>query len=366
MTNRRYFCGSFEDAKQAFSRDSGRAGALLSTVYEPYRDVGEDPGTTFARIGNEDAPRALLIVSGTHGPEGLAGSACQRALLRHPDFLPERKESETEVILMHGINIWGMTYGLRCTKEGVDLNRNYVDFSDDLSQFNPEYDQVQEFLCTQSQQLSPREFVDRGPALLREEHGEEVVNTLFQGQYRHADGVGFGGHAPTAMRKMFDRIVEECLGEKKDVAVIDLHTGLGPHGVGLKLSVADSGSETAARTRRWYGDDVMFMNDSGSTLPYRVFGDTSSGVARVASRARITGITLEFGTYDVDGLVRCILAEYLIRHQSKDLSRRLVLDFKREIRQFFYPTNPEWREQIVDQALSVFFQALDGLAGESG
>ncbi len=364
MSSRAYFCESYEDARAQFLR----AGTQLGAGLESFPTDGENKAermssTDVACFGNPDAKSALLIVSGTHGPEGLAGSACQRALI--DDLCKDGPPDGVEVVLVHAVNASAVASGLRCTEEGVDLNRNYTDFSrcsSELHASNRKYDQVHEYIHQLSRSLSATDFLDQGPGLLREHCGTDSVNTLFQGQYRHADGVGFGGLAPTRARLRFEKIVSNVLANKRDIAVVDLHTGLGPFGVGMKLSVAQVGSDDALRTREWYGDDVILINSPESDLPYRVFGDTSEGVARMLDGACITGLTLEYGTYEVEGLVRCILAEFLVRHRSPLVDGELLDELKQEIRAFFYPSDPVWRERVIEQARRVFSQALVGLA----
>lgn len=363
MSSSAYFCERYEDAREAFVQEAARVGARLASF--PVQGGAQSertPSTDVACIGSAQAKRALLVVSGTHGPEGLAGSACQRALI--DDLSGNGAADGVEVVLVHAVNAWAVANRMRCTEEGVDLNRNYVEFDQlgaDLGQSNANYEQLHEYLHVLSNALSAKEFLDQGPGLLSENYGTDAVNTLFQGQYRHIDGVGFGGLAPTAARRRFEQIVSEMLANKTDIAVVDLHTGLGPYGVGLKLSVAQVGSDAALRTQKWYGDDVILINAPDSNLPYRVFGETSQGVAMVLPSARITGLTLEYGTYEVEGLVRCILAEFLLRHRSQLLDEALEDDLKQGISAFFYPSDQGWRERIAAQARSVFSQALTGL-----
>ena len=364
MSSKAYFSESYEDARAQFLRAGTELGARLASFPVDGEHTTEcTPSTDVACLGNADAKSVLLIVSGTHGPEGLAGSACQGALI--DDLSKDGPPDGVEVVLVHAVNAWAVASGLRCTEEGVDLNRNYAEF-DQIGAFlkgsNPSYDQVHEYLHELSHSLSVRDFLDQGPSLLGEHCGSDSVNTLFQGQYRHADGVGFGGLAPTGARRRLEKIVSKVLANKQDVAVVDLHTGLGPFGVGMKLSVAEPDSDDALRTREWFGDDVILINSPDSNLPYRVFGDTSEGVARVLDGARITGLTLEYGTYEVEGLVRCILAEFLVRHRSQLLGAELADELKRQIRAFFYPSDPNWRERVIEQARRVFDQALVGLA----
>ncbi len=42
---------------------------------------GEEIGTDTALLGAADAAKLFIVSSGTHGPEGFSGSACQLSLL---------------------------------------------------------------------------------------------------------------------------------------------------------------------------------------------------------------------------------------------------------------------------------------------
>jgi hypothetical protein len=61
-----------------------------------------------------DAGRVPVVLSATHGVEGLAGSGPQVDLLRHPPRLPP----DTAVLLVHAVNPHGFAW-LRRTSEAI-------------------------------------------------------------------------------------------------------------------------------------------------------------------------------------------------------------------------------------------------------
>ena len=89
--------------------------------------------------------------------------------------------------------------------------------------------------------------------------------------------------------------------------------------MGLWLCLADATSLEAQCVQRWSESEVTLVNAPNSGMPYQACGDTSSGVSALLDGARVTGITLEFGTYAVEQLVQCVLGEYLIRHAAQRL-----------------------------------------------
>ena len=85
--------------------------------------------------------RGLLVISGTHGVEGFAGSMCQTAWLSEGAALPD----DLAVVLVHAINPYGFAWIRRVNEDNVDLNRNCIDFSASLPE-NVGYDQLAEAL----------------------------------------------------------------------------------------------------------------------------------------------------------------------------------------------------------------------------
>jgi predicted deacylase len=88
--------------------------------------------TDVARLGPLGAAKLLVILSGTHGNEGLAGSAIQRdtieglaALLAAHGGLPET----FALLLVHAVDPWGMARMRRQNARNIDLNRNFRDWS---------------------------------------------------------------------------------------------------------------------------------------------------------------------------------------------------------------------------------------------
>ncbi|WP_281015546.1 DUF2817 domain-containing protein, partial [Mesorhizobium sp. M00.F.Ca.ET.217.01.1.1] len=55
----------------------------------------------------------------------------------------ERLPSSTAVLFVHALNCYGFAWDRRVTAEGVDLNRNFVDFSKPLPS-NPGYEELAE------------------------------------------------------------------------------------------------------------------------------------------------------------------------------------------------------------------------------
>jgi len=79
----------------------------------------------------------LVLISGTHGIEGFAGSACQAGILHAGIELPP----DTGLLLVHAINPYGFAWGRRVNEDNVDLNRNFVSHGGSYPA-NPIYDEL--------------------------------------------------------------------------------------------------------------------------------------------------------------------------------------------------------------------------------
>ena len=136
------FSPDYPAARAAFLAAAAQAGARVRSVEHPF---ARGPGGTplhmdRAVLGDPDAPAALCVISGTHGPEGYAGSAVQTGLLR--SGLAQRYAERQRVILIHAHNPYGFAWDTRFNEDNIDLNRNYLaSFAPPLPA-NPGYEAV--------------------------------------------------------------------------------------------------------------------------------------------------------------------------------------------------------------------------------
>nr|WP_253075731.1 DUF2817 domain-containing protein [Bradyrhizobium sp. 139] len=73
--------------------------------------------TDVAYFGSPDARKLLILISGTHGPEGYHGSAAQLLFLRAK--LHEQLPPSTAVLFIHALNCYGFAWDRRSTAEGA-------------------------------------------------------------------------------------------------------------------------------------------------------------------------------------------------------------------------------------------------------
>jgi hypothetical protein len=145
------------------------------------------------------------------------------------------------------------------------------------------------------------------------------------------------------------RIVREQAGASKEVVAIDLHTGLGPAGVGEAIF---SGSDADHRlARSLFGDDVTSISE-GTSTSVLVGGTLVDGAREELAGRRLTMITLEYGTRPLAAVLEALRAvNWLHVHGEVDspLGRRI----KREIRDAFYVDESARKMAVVQRFLSL-------------
>ena len=215
----------------------------------------------FAVAGPEDAEKALVMISGTHGPEGYTGSACQLGFLESTHL--REMFSSHRVVLVHAHNPYGFAWMRRTTEGNVDLNRNYVDFDKPLRS-NPEYDRLHHaFVPTQLDDPSAEKVLTDYQA----EHGPiAYMAAMLGGQRTHADGLFYGDTQSTWSQDTMIAGLRRLLANQKTVVLIDVHTGLGPYGCPIWCMVMPRGPAV-------FGDGTVFGETMRSTAVKEEFDE---------------------------------------------------------------------------------------------
>lgn len=348
------FAQTYRQARKSFLAQAMSLGLEVeSSIYDKRGPEGEELALDCLWLGPENATKVLVLMSATHGVEGFCGSACQiDALSIFPaSDLPEG----VAVLYAHALNPYGFAWLRRVDDEGIDLNRNFVDFSKELP-VNEGYDRLAIALLSSS---------DRNEELYvyQQEYGlDALVQAIVGGQYQHPQGLFYGGAAPSWSRKQVEAMIKHYgLTERQQVCVIDYHTGLGPFGYGEPICDLPPQSVGAKWCQQHFGPSV--------TLP--VLG-TSSSTANVGLSdmgwhelvgEHLAFIALEFGTFEREQLLEVLRADHCLHAQGEinwqDAETQKV---KHRLKHFFYPDTQDWREMVLFRSRQVIAQALKGLA----
>jgi len=117
----------YRQLRERFRAAATAAGARLSEYVHPLSGpFGEALATDVAWLGDPDAQRVLVALSGTHGVEGYYGSDCQSRWLEgfDPCALPEG----VAILMIHLLNPWCTAWMRRVIIGIIVVMRNYSGF----------------------------------------------------------------------------------------------------------------------------------------------------------------------------------------------------------------------------------------------
>jgi hypothetical protein len=360
MPIQEYFSSSYAEARPKFV-DAARNGQaeLVSYRLPGYSGPGgEDLAVDVARLRSANARNLFLIISGTHGVEGFAGSGCQVGFFN--DQLYEALPPYTGAILIHALNPFGFARLRRVNEDNVDLNRNFQDFTKPLP-LSRDYDLCHKMLVPDDWDGPKRKEADAALSKYIADNGPRVLQAAISGgQYSHSDGLFYGGIQKSWSHRTFHQIlIDHVSSDIENIAVLDLHTGLGPTGYGEPIYLATSG-ETFDLAKSWYGPSVT-SPAKGDSVSANVTGTVADALRMALPNAQTIYIALEYGTVAVMEVLTALRADNWL-HAVADQQSPLAQSIKAQIRAALYVDTSYWKAAVFGRFADFVVRASRGLA----
>ncbi len=341
----KWFKPSYKECREQFLSQVEALSELPSQHLE--MPIAEDNTlvTDVCWLGNKDAPQVTVIISGTHGVEGYCGSAIQSYLLQQIQAQHLKPNAQQALLFIHALNPWGMHWARRCDKEGIDLNRNFVDFNH-LPDAHAHYTEV--LAC-----LTLPDSTKRQEALnaLAQQLGQRDFESAFsEGQYTQSWAPFYGGIEPASGHRTIDEVIATFQLEARRVKVIDLHTGLGPWGHAEIISDHVPGSQGYQFAQTYFGPAVS------QALAGESFSVPKQGLLDYRWHELMNDygcfVTLEFGTLGNTELFEVLLGEHLFWksfQQTMDHSQNHTeLNYWRQrMMNHFNPNDIYWQQHAL-------------------
>lgn len=354
-----HFAQRYVEARGKFLAAAEAAGLDVETHAHPLlgRD-GEMLAMDVVREGARDAAAVLIVSSGCHGVEGYCGSGVQVALLRDAAWHRAVADSGVAVLYIHALNPYGFSWCRRVTQENVDLNRNFQDFGKPLPT-NPAYDEIATLLVPHD--WPPPAEVEAALQRFIAERGMRAFQTaITSGQYDHPEGLFFGGRNPTWSHVTLRHVLQEHGRRCRRLGWLDLHTGLGPEGVGERILACRDDAQALQRAKQWWGPAITSIYD-GSSTSAMLSGLMWSAAYEECPQAEYTGIALEYGTVPLAEVLDALRADqWLENHPEASPAQSEAI--KRRVRDAFYIDTDGWKVRVLEQAFDAARQGLAGLA----
>lgn len=351
-----YFSATYYEARDRFLAAADGTGAQIDSFTLPHAKGpgGRDIGMDCASLGPDGAEDALVVISGTHGPEGYCGSGVQTGLLKSGQA--QEWAQKLKMILIHAHNPYGFAWDTRFNENNIDLNRNYLTHFEPPLPTNPDYDKLAAWAAPAVrdeavlQEAQMRLFAFAGG------HGLPALQAaLTGGQYNHPKGVYFGGTAPSWSNKTIHEILaRQCAGRKR-VVTVDMHTGLGPFGVGEIITEAAPDSGHYQRQAAIWGTEIRSTKD-GSSVSADLSGTMDAALVRALEPAWTACIAIEFGTIDTLSVFKATQASSWL-HCYGDPTGPEACQIQADSRAAFYPETDEWKQMVWARSLDVIGRA---------
>lgn len=350
------FSANYQEARSHFLEVASQCDAAIHSRVHPLTGAKRETlAMDVAVQGRSDASRVLMTTSAVHGVEGFCGSAIQSGLLQQL-ILPE----DVAVVHVHAVNPYGFSHERRVNEDNVDLNRNFINFGQPLPH-NADYAQIHAHLLPSHWPPTPEQNV-----LLETQSkvwgDRRMQRAITSGQYQFSEGVWFGGLKPTWSHTSFRHVLKNHLSHAKQIAWIDLHTGLGPSGHGERIFACTDNGVTLQRARQWWGQDITSV-DTGTSKSVPLSGPIQMAIYEECPDAQYTGICLEFGTLPLAQMILAMRADHWLALHP-EAPPALHQSIRDEMLQAFNPPSLAWREKVWLQALQASQQALKGLSGK--
>ena len=359
------FSSSYAQARVKFLEAAAASSLPNQSHVHPLKGRdGEELAMDVARDGPLDAQNLLIISSACHGVEGYCGSGVQTFALHDAEWLEKARTSGTAVLYIHALNPYGFSHIRRTTQENVDLNRNFQDFSQPLPH-NAAYRALHALALPEhwppdaANLAATQDFIAKNGVAAYQ-------SAVTQGQHEFADGLFYGGQSATWSNLTLRSVLRHHAAQAKQVAWIDLHTGLGPSGVGERIWAGQDDAAAVARARAWWGGGkhgnaatpVTSIYD-GSSSSAVLTGMMWNAIGQEAPQAEYTGIAMEYGTLPVFDMLQALRADHWL-HNHPAAPADLAKQIKAQMMTAFYTDTDLWRGQIISQARQAMFQAVDG------
>lgn len=329
------FSSSYLEARDKFIKAALMAGANIF----PYKHLLTGPNneclfTDVAYIGNRNAKKILIIVSGVYGIEGIVGSAIQTTFLKKLKF---SINENVGILFVHAINPYGLSHIRRENEDNIDLNRNFISFDKEL----PVNDTFSSFFNV----LHIHNW-DKKESL-KDDEKELIKKTIALGQYSHPKGLFFGGHKLAWSNITFSHVLKNFAFLAEEVILLDLQAGYKNHDQLKVLCFHDVNSDNFSLSRELFSGILQVEPSS------YIKGSLVDKVNSFLKNTKVLPLAIRNGDSELEALE--ILREDNWLYNYGDPKSDLGKEIKRSLKSTIYPNLEELRLSVLTKS----FDALD-------
>lgn len=348
------------DSRERFIAEGHLLSVQARSFYHAPDPVSVDALTTeVAYLGAKDASTLVIVSSGTHGVEGYAGAACQLRFMQA--YCAQFEKTGIAYLLVHAVNPWGYLHGRRVTQEGVDLNRNFVDFpaaSSTPSIYRDYHDiLVSQFRPFPAGLWNELSLLSHG---LTRHSRRQLQAAVTAGQYDCDNGLFYGGSAPTISRLVWEDIVRTYATDRERVFLLDLHTGLGKRGEGELISYLPRNAADFQTMSDWFDGELRSMQ-GGESVSVAIRGTLTEGFDK-SLEGQSYAVGLEFGTVSGLTVLNALRADQWCHNHAATVEPWRREQIRQRMKQAFVGEDEEWRHRVATRFDDVMCRLITGLS----
>ena len=353
-----HFDSKYSRARYNFLAAASDQATLIRSWQHPLRGIaGERLYVDLVWFGDLTAKKVLISISGIHGVEGYCGSGIQVGSIK--TGWHRSADQNMAIAMIHGLNPYGMSHIRRVNEDGVDINRNFLDFQQPLPT-NSFYDDLAEVIV-------PQEWTEEVQVQTLDQITEYIYNepsgiaALARGQYHYWYAPFYGGEVPTWSNRIFSQIIKQYLQDKQVVGLLDYHTGLGQYATGQLMTVPDNSAANKNFASQIWGDKLVISGSAESVAAYSPQGTLISALQHRLTQSTCIAAAYEFGTIPETEIFHALRADHWL-HAHGDLNSEQAYSIKQNMLDAFYCDRPDWQKSICELAFSAQEELFQGMA----
>lgn len=361
-----FFPSTYEDSRARFIKSLSLIQKNWHATQLEARPLNDHPDLTIDWLWAHARSKKTLVILSTaeHGIEGYVGAAMMKIFI--DEFAPRLNPENTGLLLVHGLNPWGMNHHRKVNEHNVDLNRNFVFDGNFDPAINPEFHRVESFINPQRQfgslTLEKIRFWGNVIKNIITTGIPTITTAALLGQHHTPNGFYYGGTEYQGSTSVMMGLLRKALEDYKSIVHLDLHTGYGPrYQMSVLLSPLDPHSSEEFARRINY--PLVLKIDPKEF--YAISGDICAYFYRLRNiefpNKELFSGGFEFGTFGdslparIRSLRAMVFENQLHWHGARNA--QTAERVRREFDEFYFPSEPKWREK----ALADGRQAFEGI-----
>ena len=371
----KYFHEDYESARNEFIKKASLiADKFPGTEISSYKIPSKNDGSLtmdWCYVPSEKPECLLILSSAVHGIEGYTGNAMIGLFIREY-LLKDKVDKNTGVLMITGINAYGMKYYLRSTENNIDLNRNCTTDLSLYAQKNEAYSKFARYFQSKGKvsmnRLDNFSFSIRMLYSILKYSKKDFLEALTLGQYEYEDGLFYGGKKMEPQIMRIEEMLKKYLPAYKYAVHYDFHTGYGTRGYMHLFGSTDQPNYIRKKIEELFAYRKVDWADENTGNFYEPVGDITDWISEMVKRdlpniAMYIPMSIEYGTLDGQSIGGGILSvkSMVKRNQGihygykSDKDRMKVETLNRE---HFNPSSKRWRTGITAQTAELFDNTL--------